>query len=139
MALPSDDIARLESLGQAYRSVSAIGGFCFVLMVLMLIALPGMNPLEHGIEPGLLVAVVASAALPGLWGIVVGTAGRALCRRPTPSRLRTLRGLAWLALPYFPFGTLAAARTFWLLRRPALRAECALAASSSPAPPEAGP
>ncbi len=103
---------RLRAIGPAWQSLSSIGGFAILVLILMAIAIPGMrgSTLTYAVRAaGLCVAYA-------VFGLGLGWLGRWLCLRANPERLHFLKAVAWVSLAHVPFGTIAGARTLLALR-----------------------
>ena len=112
MASTAREQGPFERCSDAYRSVSSVGWFAFVLLVLEAIALPGMKG-----GPGTnMLLVVAGTFFYGFFGVLLGGLGQRACRAPVvDGRATWLRGLSWVALVLL---TVSAIGWVWLTYTP---------------------
>jgi hypothetical protein len=103
---------RLARVGLSFQSLQSVGAFGFVLLVLQLIALPGVK----GVTGQKVILILGACAAFAVSGTVLGALGKRACAARTPLWLRVLRPVAWLSLLHFPFGTWAGARALWAMK-----------------------
>jgi len=102
-----------EACRASFQSVSSVSLFAFIVLILEVIALPGM---KGGPAMGLLAFMGATVAF-GFFGLLLGGFGQRLCRAPVNPSSKALRIVAWLSLLHLPFGTVAGVRTLLALRK----------------------